>query len=58
MQGLGHTLSLLVQTAGNIQSNPSDPFAKKELSDNARQVAEKVGIIIIISIISIIIKDI
>lgn len=42
MQGLGNTLNVLVQKAGNIQGNPSDPFAKKELSDNAKHVAEKV----------------
>jgi len=43
VQGLGHTLTGLVQTAGNIQANPSDPFAKRELSENARQVSEKVS---------------
>ena len=44
VQGLGQSLTVLVQTAGNIQANPSDPFAKRELSENAKKVAEKVRI--------------
>ena len=42
VQGLGNALTVIVQTAGNIQSNPSDPFAKKQLSENAKDVSEKV----------------
>ncbi|XP_065063830.1 talin-like isoform X3 [Rhopilema esculentum] len=45
VQGLGQSLTVLVQTAGNIQANPSDPFAKRELSENAKKVAEKVSFV-------------
>ncbi len=43
VQGLGQALTKLVQTAGQVQSNPSDPFAKRELSENAKKVAEQVS---------------
>ena len=43
VQSLGNSLTVTVQTAGNVQAGPNDPFAKKELSENAKKVVEKVG---------------
>ena len=43
VQELGDTLVDLVQAAGNVQNNPTDVSAKRELSDTARQVASKVS---------------
>ena len=45
MQGLGQALTVLIQTAGQIQSNPNDAYAKKELSQNARNVSEQVCVL-------------
>lgn len=42
VQGLGKACISLIQSGGSVQSNPKDPFAKKELADNTRHVAEKV----------------
>ena len=40
---LGGTCIELVQDCGKLQGNPTDNFARKDMSDHARQVNEKVG---------------
>ncbi|XP_062512011.1 talin-like [Corticium candelabrum] len=46
VQQLGDSLTDLVQSAGNVQNNPTDGSAKRELSDSARQVASKVTFVL------------
>lgn len=41
---LGKSCIELVQDAGNLQSNPGDTFAQRDLADHARSVNEKVSI--------------
>ena len=43
MQDLGNSCIQLVQNAGTVQHNPTDNYAKKDLTDNAKVVSEKVG---------------
>lgn len=43
VQELGTSCIELVLDAGNLQSNPSDGFSKRDLIDHARQVSEKVS---------------
>lgn len=43
MDKLGDSCGDVVQAAGNVQSNPSDSFAKKDLSEKAKDVSEKVN---------------
>jgi len=39
---LGESCCNLVIAAGNVQSSPNDSFSKKDLSDKAKVVNEKV----------------
>ncbi|XP_057316525.1 talin-2-like isoform X2 [Hydractinia symbiolongicarpus] len=43
---LGDSCAELVQCAGNVQSSPSDSYAKRELSDKAKNVSEKVSYVL------------
>ena len=43
VQGLGTSCIDLVRDAGNLQSNPGDSYTKRELSEHAKQVVEKVA---------------
>ncbi|KXJ09442.1 Talin-1 [Exaiptasia diaphana] len=43
VQGLGESCIGLVQSGGEVQNRPNDPYSKKELSDNSKRVAEKVS---------------
>ena len=47
MDKLGDACGDVVQAAGNVQSNPSDSFAKKDLSEKAKEVSEKVNDILL-----------
>ena len=40
---LGDACCDVVQAAGNVHSNPSELYAKKDLSDKAKDVSEKVN---------------
>lgn len=51
MQDLGNSCIQLVQNAGTVQHNPTDNYAKKDLTDNAKVVSEKVGLLFRISFI-------
>ena len=42
VQDLGKACIDLVQDAGNVQTDPTDSFAKRDLADHARLVSEKV----------------
>ena len=42
VQELGVSCVQLVQDGGKVHSDPSDSYARKVLSDNARRVPEKV----------------
>ena len=42
VQGLGEACIALIQSGGTVQSNPKDPFSKKELADDCKHVSEKV----------------
>ncbi|XP_060074093.1 talin-1-like isoform X2 [Ylistrum balloti] len=46
VQDLGKCCIELVQDAGNLQSNPSDTFARRDLADHARSVNEKVSFLL------------
>ncbi|XP_064644913.1 talin-1-like isoform X4 [Lineus longissimus] len=46
VQELGNASIDLVRDAGNLQANPTDSFAKKDLTDHARTVAEKVSYVL------------
>ncbi|ESO89699.1 hypothetical protein LOTGIDRAFT_218488 [Lottia gigantea] len=46
VQDLGKSLIEIVQDAGNLQMNPSDTYAQKDLSDHARSISEKVSFIL------------
>lgn len=39
---LGKSCIELVQDSGNLQSNPGDTYAQRDLADHARSVNEKV----------------
>ena len=43
VQELGAACIALVQDAGNLQSNPTDAFAKRDLNEHNRAVSEKVS---------------
>jgi len=43
VQDLGKDCIMLVQDCGNLQSNPSDTYARQDISTHARNVTEKVG---------------
>jgi talin len=43
VQQLGNSCIDLVRDAGNLQCNPSDAFAKRDLSDHAKKVLEHVS---------------
>ena len=43
VQELGVSCVQLVQDGGKVHSDPSDSYARKVLSDNARRVPEKVN---------------
>jgi len=43
VQELGSGCIELVRDAGNLQSNPTDSFSKRDLADHARKVSEKVS---------------
>ena len=42
VQDLGKSCIELVQDAGNLQSNPADSFARRDLTEHAKSVTEKV----------------
>jgi len=42
VQQLGRSCIDLVRDAGNLQCNPSDAFAKRDLTDHAKKVLENV----------------
>lgn len=46
VQELGHGCIFLVQKAGALQVTPSDSFTKRELTDCARAVLEKVSLVL------------
>ncbi|XP_047132289.1 talin-2 isoform X2 [Hydra vulgaris] len=46
VSALGDSCGSLIQAASCVQSSPSDPFAKSELSDKARDVTEKVSYVL------------
>jgi len=42
IQQLGRSCIDLVRDAGNLQCNPTDAFAKRDLTDHAKKVLENV----------------
>ena len=46
---LGKSCIELVQDAGNIQTNPGDTYAQRDLADHTRSVNEKVRIMYLLS---------
>ena len=42
VQDLGKSCIELVQDAGSLQSNPADSFARRDLTEHARNITEKV----------------
>lgn len=46
VQDLGKCCIEIVQDAGNLQANPSDNFARRDLADHARSVNEKVSFLL------------
>ena len=42
VQDLGKSCIELVQDAGSLQSNPADSFARRDMTEHARSVTEKV----------------
>ena len=42
VQDLGKSCIELVQDAGSLQSNPADNFARRDMTEHARSVTEKV----------------
>ena len=43
VQELGEACIALVQSGGAVQSSPKDPYARRELADNGKNVSEKVS---------------
>ncbi|XP_060579795.1 talin-1-like isoform X4 [Ruditapes philippinarum] len=46
VQDLGKSCIELVQDAGNLQANPSDSYARQDITQHARSVTEKVSFIL------------
>ncbi|XP_055955771.1 talin-2-like isoform X4 [Patella vulgata] len=46
VQDLGKSMIEIVQDAGNLQMNPTDEYARRDLSDHARSISEKVSFIL------------
>ncbi|XP_052786529.1 talin-1-like isoform X4 [Mya arenaria] len=46
VQDLGKDCIMLVQDCGNLQSNPSDTYARQDITTHARSVTEKVSFIL------------
>ena len=46
MDSLGSSCVNLVVAAGNVQSSPTDSYAKKDLSDKAKVVSENVSVVL------------
>jgi talin len=46
VQDLGKSCVELVQDVGQVQGNPHDAFARKDLQDHARSVSEKVSFVL------------
>ena len=42
VQDLGKSCIELVQDAGSLQSNPADSYARRDLTEHARNITEKV----------------
>lgn len=46
VQDLGNSCIPLIQNAGTVQLNPADAYARRELAENARTIAEKVSYVL------------
>ncbi|XP_067653820.1 talin-1-like isoform X2 [Haliotis asinina] len=46
VQDLGRSCVEVVQDAGNLQANPTDSYARKDLSEHAKSISEKVSFVL------------
>ena len=53
VQELGVSCVQLVQDGGKVHSDPSDSYARKVLSDNARRVPEKVHVLTLYAFLNV-----